>query len=259
MAKRLTATNKWDKAWFRRLPPRHKALWQFLVDKCDQAGMWEIDFDSASHFINDSTPITENDLKVFGDRVERFSNDKLWIVGFVDFQCGELSHKSPAHKPVFKLLTKYKLLDRVLHRLSNRVQEIEKEIEKEEEGEKEIPASKIENKDFKYEFKPGEDEELKDFEDWTQSVLDGNDVYFVNMVRNANIQLNGQLERLARDHLGKAARYQWHKKSTTQQAFRHSLINFISENINKQPNGNSIKGISGQSGPEAGKDYRGGF
>jgi hypothetical protein len=137
MAKRFTATEKWDKAWFRKLTPRHKALWQFLIDRCDQAGMWEIDFDSASHFINDSTDITEDDLKVFGGRVERYSTEKLWIVDFVSFQCGDLSERSPAHKPIFKLLKKYNLLNRVLNTLSNRVQEIEKEIEKEKELEKE--------------------------------------------------------------------------------------------------------------------------
>jgi hypothetical protein len=137
MGKRLTATEKWDKAWFRKLSPRHKALWQFLTDRCDQAGMWEVDFESASHFINDVTPITEEDLKVFGNRLEKFSNDKIWIVDFISFQCGDLSEKSPAHRPVFKLLKKYNLLDRVLRSLQCRVQEIEIEIEKELEPEKE--------------------------------------------------------------------------------------------------------------------------
>jgi hypothetical protein len=143
MAKRLTGTNKWDKAWFRKLSPRHKILWQFLCDKCDQAGMWEIDLDSATHFINDEEPITETDLSVFGDRVERYSNEKLWIVDFVEFQCGELSEKSPAHKPIFKLLKKYSLLDRVLNRVSNTLQEIEIEKEEEKEKEKEAKNKKV--------------------------------------------------------------------------------------------------------------------
>jgi hypothetical protein len=142
MAKRFTATEKWDKAWFRKLSPRHKSLWQFLVDRCDQVGMWEVDVDSASHFINDSTPITEDDFKIFGPRLEKFGNDKLWIVDFVSFQCGDLSERSPAHKPIFKLLKKYNLLNRVLLTLSNRVLEIEKEIEKEKEEEKEVEKEK---------------------------------------------------------------------------------------------------------------------
>jgi hypothetical protein len=141
MAKRLTATEKWDKAWYRKLSPKHKTLWQYLCDKCDQAGMWEIDLESASHFVNDE--ITMSDLKVFGPRLEKYGSDKLWIVDFVEFQCGELSPKCPAHKPVFKLLTKYKLLNRVLHRVSNREQEIEIEKEKEieEEREKDTPEN----------------------------------------------------------------------------------------------------------------------
>lgn len=147
MGKRMTATEKWDKAWFRKLSPRHKSLWQFLVDKCDQAGMWEIDFDNASHYVNDITPITSDDLKAFGQRVEMYSSDKLWIVSFCDFQYENLSEKCPAHKPVFKLLRKYTLLDRVLNRVLNTLQEKEMDIEKEKESEKEK-----DKEEFAYEF-----------------------------------------------------------------------------------------------------------
>jgi hypothetical protein len=138
MAKRFTGTDKWDKAWFRKLSPRLKCLWQYLVDRCDQAGVWEVDFDSASHFVNDPTPITKQDLKALGDRIEWIRQNKIWIVDFVDYQCGQLSKKSPAHKPVFKLLEKYGLLDRVLHRVSDSLQEEEKEVEIEKELEVEI-------------------------------------------------------------------------------------------------------------------------
>lgn len=153
MGKRMTATEKWDKAWFRKLSPRHKSFWQFLTDRCDQAGMWEVDYESASHFINDVTPIVEDDLKVFGARVEKFGPDKVWIVDFISFQCGELSEKSPAHRPIFKLLKKYNLLNRVIRTLSNRVLEIEKEMDKEKEEEKETTdPAKITGAGFSYVF-----------------------------------------------------------------------------------------------------------
>ena len=77
------------------------------------------------------------------------------------------------------------------------------------------------------------DESLQDVEFWTSQVLDGNDALFLNMVRNNGLILNGQLEPLARDHLGKCARYNWHERITTQQAFRHSLLNYITENLKK--------------------------
>lgn len=211
MAKRLTGTNKWDKAWFRKLSPRHKALWQFLCDRCDQAGMWEIDIESASHYINDATPITEADLKVFKDRVERYSEDKLWIVDFVDFQCGELSPKCAAHKPVFKLLKKYSLLDRVLHRLSNRQQEIEieKEIEKEEEKEKETPLDFVSRESIDEKISSALDELYIDQQRMKWSHVD------------FNLELFSFIEKVR----GSPDKYQEHDASGIRQAFQYQLRN----------------------------------
>jgi hypothetical protein len=90
---------------------------------------------------------------------------------------------------------------------------------------KKEPVQKIESSDFKYEFL--EDESLADCENWTAQIIQGNDMLFLAMVRNNNITLNGQLERMARDHLGLCARYNWHEKLTSQQAFRQSLVGHI--------------------------------
>lgn len=148
MSKRFTATEKWDKEWFMKLSPKHKCIWLFINDKCDQAGMWEINYMVASMYIGE--PVTEEDFIFFGKRVEKFSKDKFWIVDHIDFQCGYLSEKCPAHKPVFKLLIKYNLLDRVLNRLSYNLQEQEEEEEKDKEKDKdkdkdkETPKNKLE-------------------------------------------------------------------------------------------------------------------
>lgn len=117
---------------------KHKCLWVYINDKCDQAGMWEANYAVASLHIGEK--VSEDDMKAFGKRVEKFSAGKIWIVDHVEFQSGTLSEKSPAHKPIFKLLTKYSLLDRVLGRVSNTLQE--KEIEKEKDMEKEKPPPK---------------------------------------------------------------------------------------------------------------------
>lgn len=137
MAKRMTSTDKWDKEWFMQQPPKIKCLWLYLNDKCDQAGVWDVNFSLASMYIGEQ--ITETDLTQFGDRVEKIAPGKIWIVDHVDFQCGDLSEKCPAHKPVYKLLKKYSLLDRVLNRVYNTQQEKEKEkeIELDKEMEKE--------------------------------------------------------------------------------------------------------------------------
>lgn len=81
------------------------------------------------------------------------------------------------------------------------------------------------------------DESLQAVEFWTSQILDGNDWYFSEMIRKHGLILDGQLEPLARDHLGKCARYSWHEKMATQHAFRHSLLNFITENLKSGKNG----------------------
>lgn len=143
MSKRFTATEKWDKAWFRLLTPKHKCLWNYICERCDQAGVWEPDFDLASFQIGER--VSDRDIEIFGDRVLLLETGKYWIVDFVDFQFGKLSKDCPAHKPIYKAISKNGLDDRVCHRvphtLPNRVpntlQEKEKEEEKEKEGESE--------------------------------------------------------------------------------------------------------------------------
>lgn len=75
----------------------------------------------------------------------------------------------------------------------------------------------------------GTDEQLWDIEDWTEDVLSGNDEVFIQMTKH--IALNGQLEDLARSHLGLCSRYNWHKNMESQQQFRNSLMNHITENL----------------------------
>lgn len=75
------------------------------------------------------------------------------------------------------------------------------------------------------------DETLQDVEYWTKQVVDGDDALLLTMIRGAGLIMNGQLGPLACDHLGMCARYNWHERMTTQQAFRLSLLNFIKEKL----------------------------
>jgi hypothetical protein len=103
--KRFTDIDKWEKAWYRKLNPKTKCLWAYLTDRCDQAGVWEADFEAASFYIGDD--VSEQDLEAFGERVTPFGDDKYRITGFIDFQYGKLSPNCKAHIPIFKLLEKY--------------------------------------------------------------------------------------------------------------------------------------------------------
>ncbi len=107
--KRFTDTDKWSKAWFRKLSPKMKCLWSYLTDKCDQAGVWEVDFELASFQVGES--ITSEDLELLDGRVSWLRENKILIMGFVEFQCGELSSECNPHKPIIKLLHKHGIYD----------------------------------------------------------------------------------------------------------------------------------------------------
>jgi hypothetical protein len=93
------------------LSPVEKLFWIFILDRCDAAGIWKIDWGLASFYIG--APVDAHILKAFDGRVEKLDGDKIWIVKFVEFQCGRLSESSNPHKPVIKILAKHGLLQRV--------------------------------------------------------------------------------------------------------------------------------------------------
>lgn len=80
------------------------------------------------------------------------------------------------------------------------------------------------------------DETLAEVTWWTNEVITGNDF---NFKPPENVPMD-DVYTLAMDHLGKCARYGWHEKLTSQQAFRESLKNFIRENY-KKPNDKTPK------------------
>lgn len=233
MAKRFTDTEKWKKGFIKGLKPKFKLLWFYLLDDCNHAGIWEVDLKVAGMRIG--ARITyEEALEAMGSQIQVIGKTRWWVKDFVKFQYGELSPKNNLHKSVIQILNNHNLkVNQPLISPSSGAKE--KGTDKEQDKVKEEGGvGENSGSDSKYEFKPGGDETLADFEQWTADVISDNDVLFPQMVKGLN--LNGQLERLARDHLGKSARYEWHKKATTQQAFRHSLINFIVENLNKTDN-----------------------
>ena len=53
MAKRFIDTKIWDKAWFRKLTPKNKLIWIYLLTRCDHAGIWDADWEAAEFFIGE--------------------------------------------------------------------------------------------------------------------------------------------------------------------------------------------------------------
>jgi len=133
MAKRFTCTEKWKKVWFRKLSPLHKALWEYLRDNCNHAGVWEIDFDLASVFIGQTINSKEAE-EVFKKQYILSKDQKKWIlIDFIDFQYGELNPENRAHLSVINILKKegaYKGLTRGLLARKDKVKDKDKDKDK---------------------------------------------------------------------------------------------------------------------------------
>lgn len=117
MAKRLTDTDKWLKIWFRKLSPIKKSFWNYITDNCDHAGIWEVDFETAGHFIGGE--INPVEIKeAFAKQIIEFADGKRWFIkDFIEFQYNctikELNPKNKLHASVIKLLQKHNIYELV--------------------------------------------------------------------------------------------------------------------------------------------------
>ena len=110
MAKRFIDTKIWDKAWFRRLTPKNKLVWIYLLTRCDHAGIWDADWEAAEFLIGEGVEFDElpEEIKVKMEYIE--GKNQYFMPSFIEFQYGELREKVAPHKSVIKRLTDKKLL-----------------------------------------------------------------------------------------------------------------------------------------------------
>jgi hypothetical protein len=107
--KRFTETDKWAKdKWFGELEPRYKLFWLYLIDNCDNVGVWEVNLRVANLLIGYSYPM-DTLLDAFKGKIHIFDDgERWWIRAFIDFQHGILDPASLS-KPI---LSYYKLLEK---------------------------------------------------------------------------------------------------------------------------------------------------
>lgn len=139
--KRFTDTDIWDKEWFMSLSPKLKCLVKFVRDKCDHSGVWQPNWILAATYIGEI--VDEKELLSIdgGKQFEKMKCGKIYCVGFVFFQYGELKETCMPHRKVISLLKKHGIFERVskgyrkgIERDKDKDKDKEEDKEEEKEG-----------------------------------------------------------------------------------------------------------------------------
>jgi hypothetical protein len=140
----MTATEKWADPWFRKLPPKMKLFWMFLLDECTHAGIWEPDLEAVNFHIGvGAGTVTTGDVeKHLEGRYTVLPDGKWFIPKFILFQYKVLETGNPAHRGVIATLQKYGLLDEDLS-----VKGATKPLPSPSEGAKDKDKAKAKDKD----------------------------------------------------------------------------------------------------------------
>jgi hypothetical protein len=104
--KRFTDTEKWNDAWFRKLHPDHKVFWDYICTRCDNSGVWCVDWELAS-FHTGLTFVEASVMEAMGDRIQDIGRSRWWVRKFIPFQFGELVEASRVHQSVVALMRKH--------------------------------------------------------------------------------------------------------------------------------------------------------
>jgi hypothetical protein len=241
MPKRFTDTDKWKKPFIRGLQGPYKLLWMYILDDCDHAGIWQVDFEVARIRIGEDVDYQTAE-KLFHGRIQVIDKFKWFVPDFITFQYGELSEKNRLHQSVLNILVKYNLRSELAPSKPLIRGQGQGTIQGKEQGQgKGNP----------------DDPDFEDYENWIVDILNMNDYMFHDKIKNVGIQVNGHLKEYTTSYIGLLAEYP-NKKPPDQNRFRLGLIKHIQDEQKKQSNGNrtTSKGTSSTiSAQIGGTDY----
>lgn len=144
MAKRFTDTSKWDKQSFADLSLKMKMVWIYLCDKCDHAGVWEINLKLLS--FQTGTKVTLREIgDAFGDWIE-VHGSKILLTNFLDFQYGNLNPNNRVHASILQRIEKLapkKDLTSPLQGAKDMEEDMDKELDMDMEEEKNVAIFKL--------------------------------------------------------------------------------------------------------------------
>lgn len=101
--KRFTDTLKWQNAWFRSLQTKHKILFIYILDSCDNAGVMHLDFELINFVLKENFSLEEF-TQIFSSKVIFLSHDKIIIKNFIRYQQGSNKNSSTMAKHIEKLI-----------------------------------------------------------------------------------------------------------------------------------------------------------
>lgn len=107
MPKRFTDSNKWADPWFMDLPSKYKLFWIYLLDNCDHAGVWKVNFKVASFYIGEHLEPSEV-KRLLSGRVNEIDDTYWHIEKFIEFQYGGIKSDAVGQS-VAKILQKHNI------------------------------------------------------------------------------------------------------------------------------------------------------
>jgi hypothetical protein len=87
MAKRFTDNEKWQDNWFTDLTNDQKIIWIYLLDHCDNSGLWKVNIKNLNYFCSTNISVEEF-IFTFKNRLTQVKEDLFLINKFCLFQYG---------------------------------------------------------------------------------------------------------------------------------------------------------------------------
>lgn len=102
--RRFTETLKWDDQWFRDLAGSHKLVFLYILDRCNNAGFWEVDLSALAFHTKLEEKHFEGAFKAL-ERGLQGASGWVWVRNFLRHQKNEeLNPANPAHRQIIALL-----------------------------------------------------------------------------------------------------------------------------------------------------------
>lgn len=103
MPKRFTDTDKWKDPWFCSLSTEQKLFWYYLLDNCDHAGIWKVNWPMVQFLVGQVDELEI--LAKFSTRIQIINPEKWFIAKFITFQQPSgLNPANKAHTGIIKIL-----------------------------------------------------------------------------------------------------------------------------------------------------------